>query len=1262
MKIRKRLLGLALCLCAAVCVNALLRTPAMAADTVIPAVNWQQETRSAEYGNSISTHGTQSTDWSSNKYVYTGTWYRCENLNKKNPTAVGELVLSEDSKVQLYYIPNNLELGVYYYYLEVTARDKSGNIVETNTSPVNTVTVIPATPTMNASGCVWPDAPTGKCGQTPSDLQFGSGCAVNPHNKAIVSGKFVGKDSSTKLTANDDRCAVIFIPNDEVRYNRITDASMRITVNHDWDEGKVTTEPTCTKKGKTTYTCIGCGATSTIKNVSALDHDYSVWDHDDDQHWKKCSRCDEIDGKTAHVYNQKVVDAKYLASAATCTSPAVYYKSCECGAKGTETFESGDKNPNNHSKSLSGWQVDFSNSPGKYHVRKYLCCGAIGETGEHEWGTGTIKTQPTCTEKGEMAYECSECTAGKEVDIPAKGHSWKTEWTSNGEGHWHECWNEGCNEKDQYGQHSGGTATCTAKAVCITCSTAYGEFDTNNHDYGTPAYNWIGTQCTAKRVCSRNSSHVDEEISTATVTVTQAQSCTLPELSTYTAKFTKGIFEEQKQTNIQTKDALGHDTVHHEAKAATCTAIGWNAYDTCSRCDYSTYKELSALGHDFVNGSYEHDNDSHWKKCSRCDATDTKDFHDWDSGKVTKEATCTTAGNKLYTCPTCGATKDETISAKGHDLVSHNAQAATCTAIGWEAYETCKRCDYTTYNEIAATGHTDGDPVTENRVEPTCTVDGSYDEVVYCTVCRTELRRTPKTIDAMGHALTHHDAQAATCTEKGWDAYDTCSRCNYTTYNEIAIDLSNHDFDGGTWKYNADKHWKECSRCDAAGPKTLHNFSKSGRTYTCTNCSYAYTVPSSSGSSSTPSITVPVTGSRDTVQVSANVSGSTAEVKEVKKAELDKIGTDSDVVIDLSGLSKRVTGVTLPTGTIRGISESDADGVTIKLPNAELRVDQQTLASVAEQAKGSKIQLVVETDSKAKSTMTAAQKSALNGMKNAAALEAYFVSNGQRIRDFNGGEVELSVPYQATGAIRAWYLKEDGTREPVSARYDKENARLILRHFSHYVIEELDSSTAYTVCAKDDTCPLAAFNDLTAAAWYHDGVHYCLENGLMQGVSTAEFLPDGSTTRAQLVTILWRLEGSPEMTGAVSFGDVADGAWYAKAVRWAAGSGVVKGYDSEHFGPDDAVTREQMVTILYRCAQYKGADVSVGEDTNILSFNDALTVSEYAIPAMQWACGSGLVTGIAQDGGMFLAPADTTVRVQTATLMMRFPGILAKTV
>lgn len=205
-----------------------------------------------------------------------------------------------------------------------------------------------------------------------------------------------------------------------------------------------------------------------------------------------------------------------------------------------------------------------------------------------------------------------------------------------------------------------------------------------------------------------------------------------------------------------------------------------------------------------------------------------------------------------------------------------------------------------------------------------------------------------------------------------------------------------------------------------------------------------------------------------------------------------------------------------------------------------------------------------------------------------------------------------------------------------------------------------ETHTGYRACRRDDTCPIWPFADAAPTAWYHDGVHYCVEKGLMHGISADKFLPDGSVTRAQLVTILWRLEGSPETTGAVRFNDTAGGAWYTEAVRWAADSGVVKGYDNGCFGPNDAVTREQMAAILYRYAQHKGYDVSAGKDTNILSFDDAFAVSEYAIPAMQWACGSGMVHGIARDGGMLLAPGDTTTRAQAATLIMRFQSAFAK--
>lgn len=205
-----------------------------------------------------------------------------------------------------------------------------------------------------------------------------------------------------------------------------------------------------------------------------------------------------------------------------------------------------------------------------------------------------------------------------------------------------------------------------------------------------------------------------------------------------------------------------------------------------------------------------------------------------------------------------------------------------------------------------------------------------------------------------------------------------------------------------------------------------------------------------------------------------------------------------------------------------------------------------------------------------------------------------------------------------------------------------------------------ETHTGYRACRRDDTCPIWPFADAAPTAWYHDGVHYCIEKGLMHGISADKFLPDGSVTRAQLAAILWRLEGNPAPVSTADFSDVADGAWYAGAVRWAADSGVVKGYADGRFRPNDAVTREQMAALLYRFAGYKGYDVGIGGDTDILRFTDGAAVGGYAVPAMRWACGSGLMTGARRDGGMALAPRDTTTRAQTATLLTRFQSTFAK--
>ena len=177
------------------------------------------------------------------------------------------------------------------------------------------------------------------------------------------------------------------------------------------------------------------------------------------------------------------------------------------------------------------------------------------------------------------------------------------------------------------------------------------------------------------------------------------------------------------------------------------------------------------------------------------------------------------------------------------------------------------------------------------------------------------------------------------------------------------------------------------------------------------------------------------------------------------------------------------------------------------------------------------------------------------------------------------------------------------------------------------------------------------FADAAPGDWFYGDLVYVYENGLMDGVSETLFAPDGAVTRGMIVTILHRLEGGPVVDYLLPFADVYEGAWYAEAVRWAASEGIVTGVSESAFAPNEPITREQFAAILWRYAKYKGHDVSIGESTNILSYTDFAEISEYAIPAMQWACGEGIITG---SGEGVLNPRGGATRAEAAAMLARF--------
>ena len=179
------------------------------------------------------------------------------------------------------------------------------------------------------------------------------------------------------------------------------------------------------------------------------------------------------------------------------------------------------------------------------------------------------------------------------------------------------------------------------------------------------------------------------------------------------------------------------------------------------------------------------------------------------------------------------------------------------------------------------------------------------------------------------------------------------------------------------------------------------------------------------------------------------------------------------------------------------------------------------------------------------------------------------------------------------------------------------------------------------------------FTDVSDSDWFYDPVCYVYSQGLMTGTSATTFEPNTSLSRAMLVAVLHRLEGSPAASGS-DFTDVAEGDWYAQAVNWAASVGVVNGFDDGTFQPNAAITREQMAAILRNYAAYKGLDVTAADD--LANYSDASSVSDWAKESIQWAVGSGLLGGY-EDGT--LRPQGTTTRAEVASVLQRALGNVA---
>ena len=497
-----------------------------------------------------------------------------------------------------------------------------------------------------------------------------------------------------------------------------------------------------------------------------------------------------------------------------------------------------------------GYTTHTCEADGENYIDSYV--DALG----HDWGEGEVTKEATCTAAGERTFTCSRCGETKTETVAAKGHTP----------------GEAVRENE----------------VAATCTEA--------GSYDEVVY------CT---VCNTELSRETVEIPTIAHTPGEAVrenevAATCTEAGSYDEVVYCTVCNTELSRETVRTSALGHDIVEHEGKAATCTEVGWNAYVTCSRCDYTTYEEIPATGHtpgpaatcttaqtctvcgavitpaaghtpgEAVRenevaatcseaGSYEE-----VVYCTVCEeeiSRETKEIaalgHVWDEGEVTKEAGCIFDGTIVYTCTRCKEMRQEAIPAKGHDFIAYGGQAPTCTTAGWTAYEECSRCHYSTRQTLPALDHDWG----EGKVttEPTCTEAGV--RTYTCSRCGTT---KTEPIAALDHDWGEGEVTTEpTCTEAGVRTY-TCTRCGKTKTEPITAKGHTEVVDPAveaTCSQTGLTEGKHCSVCDAVlveqevVPMLEHDWGEGKvtkeptctetgvMTYTCSHCSETKTEP-----------------------------------------------------------------------------------------------------------------------------------------------------------------------------------------------------------------------------------------------------------------------------------------------------------------------------------------------------------------------------------------------------------------------------------
>lgn len=670
----------------------------------------------------------------------------------------------------------------------------------------------------------------------------------------------------------------------------------------------------------------------------------------------------------------------------------------------------------------------------------------------------------------------------------------------------------------------------------------------------------------------------------------------------------------------------------------TCTLNG-KQMCACARCGDQQEQILPALGHHYESSVVAPTCTEQGYTVYTCACGDRymEDYvpplgHDYGSWVTTQPATCTGTGMEESTCSRCHCVQTRAINALGHSYTA-SVTAPTCTTGGYTTH-ICTRCN-ASYQDgfVSALGHDYSEWVTVK--EPSCMASGL--ETHTCLRCNDVQTRQ---IAALGHNYSA-TVTAPTCTERGYTTH-TCVRCSHTYYDTYTTELG-HAWDNGVVTVEPTQtasglRLYTCTRCAQTRTETIapighnHQYTVTVVAPTCTE--QGYTVHTCAcGDRYVDNYTASLGHAYGdwmlTKAATCTENGlqtrTCSRCGDIQSSEIAALGHSYSAVVTEPTCT--TGGCTTHTCTRCGETYQDAftsaldhawdEGVVTLEPTNTQNGEKTYTCTRCGQTKTQMIPSIGHTHAYIETVVAPT-----------------CTEQGYTLHKCTCGDQYIDNYTNALG--HNW---DNGT---VTMQPTETDDGVIT-----YTCHRCEQTKSERIA-----CPSVQFVDVNRNLWYHKAIDFAVANHIFAGIDATHFQPNGKTTRAMFVTVLWRIDREPESSFPNPFVDVESGRYYTKAVIWAAEHRVVAGMDDSHFCPNGNVTREQAAAFLYRYASQKGYSVDAAAE--LAPFPDAADVSNYARANLAWAVASGLINGVRENGANYLRPKANATRAQVAQILMMF--------